>query len=58
MGNCIQKKKFLVKNKTEFNIFFQITEKKLTLDVADIRPGKVVNIQRQAEYDQKFLLCF
>ena len=47
MGNCIQKKKFLVKNKTEFNIFFQVTEKKLTLDVADIRPGKVVNIQRQ-----------
>ena len=57
MGNCIQKKKFVVKNKTEFNIFFQITEKKLTLDVADIRPGKVVNIQNQAEYVQQFLLC-
>jgi hypothetical protein len=49
MGNCIQKKKYLVKNKTEFNIFFQVTEKKLNLDVADIRSGKVVNIQGQAK---------
>ena len=49
IGNCIMKEIFLVKNKTEFNIFFQVTEKKLNLDVADIHPGKMVNIQRQAE---------
>ena len=39
------KEKLLVKNKTEFNIFFQVTENKLDLNVADIRPGKVVNIE-------------
>ena len=43
MGNCIQKRKFLVKNETEFQIFFMVTEKKLNLDVEDIRPGKVVS---------------
>ena len=45
IGNCIMKEKLLVKNKTEFNIFFQVTETKLDLNVADIRPGKAVNIQ-------------
>ena len=45
MGNWIQKKKFVVKNQTGDNIFFQITKEKLNLDVADIRPGKVVNIE-------------
>ena len=45
IGNCIMKEKFLVKNKTEFNIFFQVTETKLDLNVADIRPGKAVNIK-------------
>ena len=39
------KEKFGVKNKTEFNIFFQVTETKLDLNVSDIRPGKEVNIQ-------------
>ena len=43
MGNCIMKDKFVVKNETEFNIFFQVTEQKLDLDIADIRPGKRVN---------------
>ena len=42
MGNCLQKKKFLVKNKTEYQIFFKVTENKINLDVEDIRPGKVV----------------
>ena len=45
IGNCIMKEKFLVKNETEFNIFFQVTEKKLDLKIEDIRPGKRVNIQ-------------
>ena len=42
MGNCVQKKKFLVKNETDYQIFFKVTENKLNLDVEDIRPGKVV----------------
>ena len=44
MGNCIQKRKFLVKNETEFQIFFQVTDRKLNLEVEDIRPGKVVRL--------------
>ena len=40
MGNSVQK--FIVKNETDFNVFFLVTEKKQNLDIEDIRPGKVV----------------
>ena len=50
MGNCLQKKKFLVKNKTEYQIFFKVTENKINLDVEDIRPGKVVRDTMKAPH--------
>jgi len=49
MGNCVQKKKFLVKNETDFQIFFKVTENKLNLDVEDIRPGKVGETKRSVK---------
>eukprot|EP00092_Neocalanus_flemingeri_P029163 GFUD01031653.1.p1 GENE.GFUD01031653.1~~GFUD01031653.1.p1 ORF type:complete len:200 (-),score=49.54 GFUD01031653.1:2-601(-) len=49
MGNSIQKRKFVVKNKTEFNICFLVTEKKLNLDVEDIEPGKVGETKRNVK---------
>jgi len=50
MGNSIQKKrKFLVKNRTDFNIYFLVSETKLNLDVEDIRPGKVGETKRSVK---------
>ena len=58
MGNCLQKKKFLVKNKTEYQIFFKVTENKINLDVEDIRPGKVVRDTMKAPELTRFDFLF
>jgi len=38
-----------MKNETEFQIFFQVTDRKLNLDVEDIRPGKVGETKRSVK---------
>ena len=42
MGNLLNKQKFTIKNKTEFEIHFYLSEHKLDLDITDIQPGPMV----------------